>query len=343
VPLIKDEILYNLAAVPFKALRAKKIIVSAGFLLLSVLIYTIVSNMVLLFDYGEIPWKLMPGLIHPQTIFSGILYYLGLTIVALVLMDGLIAVAIFDFEEMRGNRFYPMRSALNFSFSRIRQLLLSETAILAFLAFIILLGIIIGLLTRIPLLGELFYGLFFVFPNFVVGILTVIVIFVLALSVLITPATIAADKSGEAFNSIQETFSTILRRPIHWILCTIYSAAWAKIGGFVFAYFSYRAVQFIKFSTGLGGGEKVAALVGSGMSHFPINSPLIYHTTHLIPGVGFGFSLDSLKAGGDAGWAGYLMAISLFIIFVLIWGYIFSIIATGQAYINAYIRRSREL
>ena len=36
------------------------------------------------------------------------------------------------------------------------------------------------------------------------------------------------------------------------------------------------------------------------------------------------------------------MAISLFLIFLIIWGYIFSCIATGQAYALAVIRKIRD-
>jgi hypothetical protein len=343
MPIIGDEILQGLMAVPFKALKVKKIAISSGFLLLGAIIYSIISKVAHFIDYKELPGQLIPDFILPRSISSGIIFYSGLTIMILILMEGMIAVGAFDFEEMRGNRFFPIGGALKFARSRIRQLLLSEGAIVAFLAFIILLGVIIGLLVRIPFLGELLYAVFFVFPNFVVAILSTIVIFVLVLSVIVMPAAIAGDRSGEAFNSIQETFSTILRRPIHWILFTAYSVLWAKIGGFVFAYFAFRAVQFIKFSTGIGGGGKIASLIGSGMNHLPLGSPLLYHTTHLTPGLRFGFDLNSLVGAGDIGWAGYLMAISLFVIFVLIWGYIFSIVATGQAYIYAYIRRNRGM
>ncbi|SYZ74219.1 conserved membrane hypothetical protein [Candidatus Zixiibacteriota bacterium] len=343
MPIVKDEVLAGLIAVAFKALRVKKIIIGSFFLILSFLIYILILNSVALIDSADWVPSALPSFAVPQTVVSSIVFYLGLAVLILIVMDGMTAIAKFDYEEISGHRFYPMRSAMRFGFSRFKQLLMSEAAIILFLLFVILLGAAIGLLTRLPVLGDILFSVFFVFPNFVVAMLAVLVIFALAASIMIMPAAVAADKKGEAFNSIQETFSTIIRRPIHWTVLTIYSLIWAKIGGFVFAYFSYRAVQFIKFSTMLGGGEKTANLIGGGLSHLPLHSPPAYHTFSLFPGSRIGIHLDSLLSAGGTGWAGYLMALSLFLIFVLIWGYIFSVIATGQAYLFAYIRKIRGI
>jgi len=338
----------GIISVPARALRAKKIIAASFYLLIAFIIFNIFGYLALLLDgaalahifstHGLIPFSAIPF----DSVIASILFYLGAALSILSVMAGMMAIAGFDFEEMRGNPFFSTRAGLKFSFRRLKQLLLSELAIIAFVAFIILLGIIVGLITRIPYLGEWLYSLFFFFPNFVIGLFTVLILFVLSCSVLVMPAAVMADRNGESFNSILETFSTVIRRPLHWLGYTLYSVVAAKVGGFIFAYFAFRAVQFLKLSTSLGGGEKIGNIVSSGMSHLPLDSRIVAFTTNLFPGIPFSFDLSTLCSGNDIGSAGYLMAIALFLIFLAIWGYMISVMATGQAYAFAIIKNIRD-
>jgi hypothetical protein len=338
----------GIISVPARALRAKKIIAVSFYLLLALLIYNIFGYLALLLDGAPLSHilsvhRLIPFCPIPfDSVIASVLFYFGVALSIFSIMTGMMAIVGFDFEEMRGNPFFSTRAGLKFSFRRLKQLLLSELAIIAFVAFIIILGIIVGLITRIPYLGEWLYSLFFFFPNFVIALFTVLILFVLSCSVLVMPAAVMADRDGESFNSILETFSTVIRRPLHWVGFTLYSVVAAKVGGFIFAYFAFRAVQFLKISTSLGGGEKINNIVASGMSHLPLNSCIVAFTTNLFPGIPFGFDISSLCQGTDIGAAGYLMAIALFLIFLIIWGYMISVMATGQAYAFAIIKKIRD-
>jgi hypothetical protein len=244
---------------------------------------------------------------------------------------------------MRGNQFLSCWQALKFSLKKLKQLVLSWVAIILFIGFIVLLAFLVGLIARIPYVGEVIYSLFFFFPNFIVSLFTVLAIFVLVLSVLVMPAATAADRNDETFNSILETFSTIIRRPVRWILYTVYSLITAKICGFVFAYFAFRAIQFLQISARLGGGNKVNSILSAGAAHLPYRSELVEFTTNIFPGINFGFDIGKLFiVTGETGVASYIMAISLVLIFLTIWGYIFSIIATAQSYGFAIIRKNRD-
>ncbi len=216
-------------------------------------------------------------------------------------------------------------------------------AIVLFIGFIALPAFIGALIARILYIGEIIYSLFFFFPNFIVALFTVLAILVLLLSVMVMPAAVAADRNGETFNSILETFSTIIRRPVSWIVYTVYSLIAAKICGFVFAYFAFRAIQFLQLSAGLGGGDKINSLLAAGAAHLPYNSDLVGFTTNIFPGINFGFNIGKLfTPAGYEGVASYIMAISLVLIFLTVWGYIFSIIATAQAYGFAIIKKNRD-
>lgn len=343
---------YNLSGilqVPIRALRAKKIFVGALFLatsLVCVYLFTALafwvdggnsSSIPILFGLISIPVVGFPG-------FWGMaIIYVGLFMALLSVGLGLLAISAIDFEELRGNHFFSAGEAIKFSLGRIKQLFLSWLGIALFIGFIILLGFLVGLISHIPYVGPIIFSIFFFFPNFVIALFTVLVIFVFLLSFLVMPTAVAADLKNETFNSILESFSTIIRQPIRWTFYTLYSIITAKLAGFVFAYFAYRAVQLLIFSTRLGGGDKINGLISAGLSHLPLDSDPIFYTTHICSGLNFGIDFSQLgSATTDGSIAGYIMAISFGLVFLTIWGYMFSVIATGQSSAYAVIKKIRD-
>ncbi len=260
-----------------------------------------------------------------------ILYWIGIVGGVLALMLGFFAVSAINIEQMRGNRFFSVRGAIKFSLQRFTQLFLSELAIALFVSFIVLLAVLLGLITRIPYLGEWIYALFFAIPNFIIFLFVVFIVFVMVVSVILLPAVASGERHGETFSAILETFSTIIRQPVRWLLYTAYSLVAAKIAGFIYAYFCYRAVQFLTYSASLGAGDKVWRLLKAGISHLPVNSSLVKVTCNVFPGVHWSFSFSGWTRGGGNEDAGYLMSVMLFLIFASIIGYMLAIIATAQA------------
>jgi hypothetical protein len=335
--------------VPIRALRAKKIFVASLFLAIGLVCVYLFTGLAFLVDGGSsstIP--ILFGLVSvPIFVFPGFwamtIIYIGIFLAMLSVGLGILAIAAFDFEELRGNHFFSAGEAIKFSFSRVRQLFLSWLGIALFIGFIILLGFLVGLIIHIPYIGEIIFSIFFFFPNFIIALFTVLVIFVFLLSFLVMPAAVAADQNNETFNSILESFSTIIRQPIRWTAYTLYSIITAKLAGFVFAYFAYRAVQLLIFSTRLGGGDKINGLISAGLSHLPLGSDAIIFTTYIFPGIDFGIDFSQLGAATtDGSIAGYIMAVSFGLVFLTIWGYMFSVIATGQSCAFAVIKKIRD-
>ena len=211
-----------------------------------------------------------------------------------------------------------------------------------FIALIIMLGILVGLVTRIPVAGELLYAIFFLFPNFIIAIFTVLIIFVFFVSFFIMPITVAADRNKESFNSILESFLTITRHPFRWGLYTAFSLVAAKICGFIYAFFSYKAVQLIEASAAVGGGDKIHKLMSSGFASLPLDSVTVGFITNIFPTVNIGFDISNLGAGGTPSVAGYILGAMLFLIFVSVLGYMLSVVATSQAYSFAIIKFVRD-
>ena len=322
---------------PARALSAKQILVMTGFLCLALVVFDLGYYVSLLIDgqslesaysvYGIFPFAGVD--------FGGtgalIVYAVGIMGSVFALMLGFFSVAAINIEAIRGNRFFSASGATRFAFQRIRQILLSELAIAGAVLFVVLLFVILGLVTRIPVVGELIYSVFFVIPNFVIGLFTVFVIFVLVVSIILMPAVSAAERNNESFTSIVETFSTIIRQPFRWLGYTVYSAVAAKLCSFVYAYFAYRAVQFMLWSSFLGSGDNIWTLTKSALWHLPTRSAFVRETFNVFPGVSWGFSIPNVPYLPTHSFAGHIMAIMLLVIFASVIGYALAIIASAQA------------
>jgi len=328
---------HDLLTAPARALSAKRITLMTFFLCLGLLIYDAFTYLALAVDgqaidtfwnvYGLLPVTLMQF----SSTLPEVVYGLGIALALIGLMMGFFGVAAIEIEQVRGNRFLSLGSAIRFSFQRLGQLLVSEISIAAFIALIVILMLLLGLITRLPVVGDWVYVLSFVLPSFIIAMFTVFIVFVWAISIVLLPVAAAAERNGEAFSAILETFSTVIRQPIRWLAYTAYGLVAAKLFSFVYAYFCYRAVQFVVWAVSITGGEKAELLVRSGLSHMPVRSDLVEETLNIFPGLDWSFSIARWAHGGIESTAGHVMALMLFLVFASVIGYFLAVIATAQA------------
>lgn len=333
---------------PARAMSAKKILIMTVFLLLALLLYDTFTYIAMAVDgenldhvwsaYGFFPFFCA----HFSTTVGLILYAAGIYLAILSIMLGIFAVAAIDFERMRGNPFMSIKETFRFTLARFPQIFLAEKAIISFMLFLLLLFFIFGLFGRIPFIGEWIISLFVVIPAFIFAMLGLFVFAVFLTSFLLLPAVAASQRTGETFNVILETFSTIIRQPFRWIGYTIYSIVVGKLASFVYAYACYRSTQFTIWAASLGGGEKVEQLGRNALSHLPVSSEFAKNTFSMAPGIDWSFSINQWARSGSDSTASYLMAFMLFLIFVSIVAYFLSVIATGQAYGYAAIRYFKD-
>ncbi len=322
---------------PAVALSAKQILVMSLAILASLVVYDFVAYIAMmaqgepLFDsigaYGLFPFESQPI----DTFLSAAIYWIGVGLAVLTLMLGFFAVSAINIEAVRGNRFLSPGQAIRFALQRLPQIFLAELSIILFVGLIVLVFALLGLVSRLPLIGEWLYVLLFAVPNFIIALFAIFVIFVLTLSVLLMPAVAAAERRGETFTAILETFSTIILQPFRWFGYTLYSLSAAKICGFIFAYFAYRGVEFLVWSASLGGGGRIVNMARSSLTHLPVRSEFVHEILNIFPWIPFGFDLRTQVGYPSGSVISYVMAFMLFLIFVAVLGYIFSVVAAGQA------------
>jgi len=348
---MKESLHYNIKdmlAIPHRALSAKRIISMTLFLCIGTVFYSLLTYCALALDGEELGsywavYGLLPFAFFKMSSFTaGLLYVIGIFTFCLSLMLGFFAVSAIEIEQIRGNRFFSLGKAIKFSFQRLGQLFISELAIVLFIIFMVILFALLGLITRIPYIGEWIYTLTFIIPGFVIALFTVFIVLIVTISVMLLPAVAAAEKKKESFNTIIMTFSTIVRQPSRWLSYTVYSVIAAKLASYVYAYFCFRAIQFSTWSASLTGGDKPLNLIKAGLSHLPVKSDMVRETLSVFPGVKWGVLVSKWGYSNNNDLAGYLMAGMLFIIFASVLGYAFSIIATGQARAFTIIRYLKD-
>ena len=329
---------------PAYALSAKQILVMTFYLCAGMVVFDVFTYLAYLVDgqnlgtifrvYDFFPFSI-PS-IHGW--LAWVVFVAGCVLTMLSIMAGFFGVSAINIEQMRGNRFMSWGAAIRFALSRAGQIFLAELAVVLFIALVVGIFVVFGLITRIPAIGPWIYAIFFAIPNFVIAIFAVFVIFVFALSVILLPAVSAAERHGEAFGVIVETFSTIIRQPLRWFGYTIYTTIVAKLASFIYAYFAFRAIQFLVGATMLGGGGGLYSLVRGGLSHLPANSEFVRETFNVFPGVDWSFSVAYWMRGGSNAAAGYVMSVMIFLIFASVIGYFLAVVAAGQVWGFASIR-----
>jgi hypothetical protein len=322
---------------PARALSAKQILVMTVFLVGSLAVYDLFTYLAWAAqgeDVGRV-FAIHGFFPFPAFNFAGVfprlLFAVGAALAVFGVMLGFLAVAGINIEAVRGNRFFSARQAIRFAFSRFGQLFLAELSIALFVLVIILLFSLLGLITRLPWIGEWIYVLLFAIPNFIIALLSVFILFVFTLTILLLPAVAAAERKGETFTAILETFSTMILQPFRWAGYTAYSFVAANVCGFVFAYFAFRAVQFLVWSASLGGGDRIRQLAESGLAHLPLRASLVRETFNFFPGVSFGVDITRLAGYPSQEFVVYAMAVMLFLVFASILGYMLAIVAAAQA------------
>jgi len=339
----------DVLAAPAAALSAKRIFVMTLFLCAALAVYDVFTYIALFVDgekiggassvYGAFPFDSFDfdGTVGP------IIFWVGIVAAALVVMMGMFAIAAFEIESIRGNRFMGIRYAIGFALKRFKQMFLSHLSIVSFLLLIFVLVVLYGLIGRIPGVGEWIFSIFFLIPGFILAIFTVFIVLVLIVSIILLPAVAAADRNGETFDSILETFSTIIRQPVRWVLYTAYAGVAAKVCGFVYAYFCFRAVQFLTWGGSIGGGEKITELVKSGVNNLPVRTDVVAYTLNIFAGLDWGVDVVRWARGNFSDSpVSYLMAFMLFLIFASIIGYMLAVIATAQARSFVIIRYLKD-
>jgi hypothetical protein len=277
--------------------------------------------------------------------YSKLLFFFGFFLFLVFWFFGSTAVGKVTCEQLKGDEFYSTKDALRFSRKHFKTALFSFLFLIVAVLFLFICGIVIGLLGKIPVVGELGLGIFYLIPIFVVALFTIYTLFIFFISLLLAPAVVATTKE-DTFETLIQLFTSIWAQPWRYFLYTGITAGLAKIATFVFAYFSFRAVQFIHLSLGIFMKDKLANIFDQALNYLALPTGVINFFTNLFPKINFAFFLPEAGLGDGTNWSGsisaFLIGISFILIFFFILSYGLAILSCGQTVTYLIIRKRKD-
>ena len=114
--------------------------------------------------------------------YSWLFFILGCVFLLFCWMLASAAVEKVTYEQLKGDEFYSAKDSFKFLKKQWKTVILSPLSLALFALFLIICGVIVGLLGKIPYVGELGLGFFYGIPLFVVAVFCAYVIFILVFS-----------------------------------------------------------------------------------------------------------------------------------------------------------------
>jgi len=336
---------------PRLALSGKKIMIQFFGLLIGYLGYLILTYIAYLLSGTNLSEIWESYSLFPLSDFSfanwysWLVFIIGVVIFVFCWLLASSAVGKVTYEQLKGDEFYSAKDSLKFLKKHGQTVLASPLFLVGVAIILIIGGIIIGLLGKIPYVGELGIGLFFGIPIFAVGLVCVYVIFVLVFSFLLTPAIVAATKE-DIFETIVQLFSSIWSQPWRYFLYTGVILVLAKIGSFILGYFCYRSVQLIYWSCGIFMGGKLADITDEALSYLTFPEWFFKFFTNILPGIDFRFHLPEIGWQGFLSWSesisAFLIGITLILVVFGVLSYALTTLSTGQTITYIILRKKKD-
>lgn len=191
----------------------------------------------------SLAWKkygLLPCLLpESHRWYAIIIFAVGVLWLVAAYLISATAVARATYMVLKENHFYTWTEAFRFAFKKAGSILLSPVAVLLIIVMFLIGGAVIGLLGKIPFVGDL--GLTFFTPVwFFSALLVVLFVIIFGLALLLAPAIIATT-DGDAFEVVFQSFSVLWNQPWRLILYEALTGVLSVAGLLVMAFLFKKA------------------------------------------------------------------------------------------------------
>ncbi len=194
-------------------------------------------------QFGLLPCLFAIGDAFPWT--SWLLAGLGGLIFFFVFLITNTAVSRAVYMTSKGNSFYTWREAFSFSFRKIWSILLTPVSMVVLIGFMILGAFVVGLLGKIPVVGEIGVSLFAVL--WIVSSLLVIFFAIVAVVATVLLPGVLATTDEDAFEAVFQSFSIVWSQPSRFIFYEAMAVALSVVAMGVFAFFVKEALAVMNF------------------------------------------------------------------------------------------------
>lgn len=330
---------WDILKAPRIALSGKNLLAQGKNLLFGYLIYLLLTYVALLLDGVNWDYIWHNYLIFPFTQLDFYHWY-AKAIWAIALIQfliwfyyGSLTVARLAFEELKGDYFFSCKEAAKSACANLRVMIVALVVLALLVVVLSLLQAVVGLVTFVPVVGEIIYTAIYAIPLFVWSLFIVFITFGLATAFLTLPA-IATLSEKDSFGATFYVFNVIWTQPLRWFSLTAISLVLTKIGTFVLAYFFLRALQLTNFLATLFAGDKIRTALNEGYTLFASQGRGLEFFTSLYPGSCITFDWIEFSgrtgAAGSEYVAGLIILAVLTLLAILLISYGLNIITCGQ-------------
>lgn len=275
--------------------------------------------------------------------WSWLLWGVGVLIFAVILMMAATMASKITAEQLAGNEFFEIKEALKHLKETWKSVLGAPLVIVAFLVFLLICGVILGLWGRIPFIGHLTVS-FLTIPIYFVCLFLVFLLVALAVALWLVPIVVGTTKS-DTFDSLFETFSAITSQPWRLAVYTGLLKLVTLAGAVVFAWFTLTGLGIAFKVLSLAMGQKFLDIAVSALAIY--TPPVLLNLLIGLINSGYGLSgLLPLAPCSDLGWAGHISAFILGMSLNLIWLWLLSYVTSswvvGQTVIYGIIVMKRD-
>jgi len=241
------------------------------------------------------------------------------------------------YEQLRGDEFYESKEAFRFAFKNSSAVLASPLLILAFVALIVVFGLIFSLLGAIPAAGEVFVGLLAILA-FVASLFIVYLLIVFIFSLLLGPSVVGATHS-DSFDTLFEVFSCVNEQPARLVWYTATIALLGKAGSFLLGLATSAAGRIGYAITGAFMGEKLADIMSNAAYYFKLAAPdwcpQLFQQTFVAEMNLYGFPQvylpgEYITVAWSQDIASLLLGVLFYLIAIMVAGYGLSVWFTGM-------------
>lgn len=262
---------------------------------------------------------------EPLSLWGWIFVYIGLVLFAITQIFFGVAISKITYEQLKGDEFYEIKKALKFAFTQGRSAVFTPITIILVIIFILIGGVILGLIGKIPWLGELVLLLMSV-PVIFTVVFIVYLLFALALSYFLVVPIVAVTNS-DTFDALFELFSTLNDQNWRFVGYEAFLYVIKPIAFGIFAWAIAKGIYIAHWvlSAGWLMGDKFIKIEQAALSYLP-EHPTLYTLEPILRVLGADALLYPTQVNNIAipqAIVGFLFGILLyFIIFVALsyWG-----------------------
>jgi hypothetical protein len=290
-------------------------------------------------SYGLFPL----AVVDQFTWLSWTAYVLGIIICLVIYLFASTVAGRITYRQLREDDFCTAGEAIRFTARHWKAALVSPFSYILIVAFFAFCGLILGLVARIPVVGELGFSIFLIPVVFVAAFLVLILV-ATAFSFALGPA-IVATTGEDTMETCIQSFSTLWSQPWRMVAYEALLKIMTAVATAIFAFFVFLALLLVYWTCGVFMGPKLASITSAAIQYLPSCSFFRDMPSRLallqidfwIPVLPF-----AQKMGTTGQIAAVICGLSLIVIMWVIVSYAWSTFAAGQAIIYVILRKKKD-